>query len=196
MKRRISHIFGEMVKDEVRALAKKFELPVAQSKESFDICFIPGDNYRDFLMRHMPEWCVPGEVVDTEGNSVGEHTGLPFYSIGQRRGFTSNKPIPYYVVGFNKEKNQLVVGNGEDCNRKRFSLHSETFASDRVDFPLKCSVRLRHMGSMNNAILEKKDDAVYVTLDQAQRSISPGQSAVFYDGNTLLGGGVIDNVVV
>ncbi|MDQ3239518.1 MAG: tRNA 2-thiouridine(34) synthase MnmA, partial [bacterium] len=88
---------GGMVKEDTRRLAHEWNLPVATSKESFDICFIPGDNYRDFLQRHMSEHIIPGDTVDTCGEVIGKHSGLPFYAIGQRRGFTTNKIVPYYV---------------------------------------------------------------------------------------------------
>ncbi len=185
---------GEMVKDDVRKLAVDWNLPVATSKESFDICFIPGDNYRDFLMRHMPEYVNPGEVVDTTGEVIGKHEGLPFYSIGQRRGFTTNKIVPYYVIGFIKEKNQLIVGKGGETERAEFTVHSHTFA-DVIDDGAECDVRLRHMGGFNPAVIENRDGTYVVKLKTPQRGITPGQSAVMYKDRVLLGGGVIDSVL-
>jgi tRNA-specific 2-thiouridylase len=186
---------AEYVKDDVRKMAVDWNLPVASSKESFDICFIPGDNYRDFLSRHMPEYLIPGDVVDTTGEVIGKHEGLPFYSVGQRRGFTTNKIVPYYVIGFNKENNQLIVGKSAETERSEFTIHSETFA-DVIEDGLSCDIRLRHMGGFNPAIIEKRDGQYVVKLNTPQRGITPGQSAVFYRDKVLLGGGVIDNVIL
>jgi tRNA-uridine 2-sulfurtransferase len=186
---------GEMVKDDVRKLAVDWKLPVAASKESFDICFIPGDNYRDFLSRHMPEYLIQGDVVDTTGEVIGKHEGLPFYSVGQRRGFTTNKIVPYYVIGFDKEQNRLIVGKSGQTERGEFTIHSETFA-DQITDGLNCDVRLRHMGGFNEATIEIQDGKYIVKLKTPQRGITPGQSAVLYKDKVLLGGGVIDNVMV
>ncbi len=185
---------GNMVKDDVRKLAVDWNLPVASSKESFDICFIPGDNYRDFLMRHMPEYVVPGDVVTVEGEIIGKHNGLPFYAIGQRRGFTTNKVVPYYVVGFNKDLNQLIVGKSGQTDKTSFTVHSSTFA-DEIAVEVDCQVRLRHMGGFNEGKVVKDGDTVRVELATPQRGITPGQSAVFYRDRVLLGGGVIDTVL-
>jgi tRNA-uridine 2-sulfurtransferase len=189
---------GDMVKDDVRKLATDWKLPVASSKESFDICFIPGDNYRDFLARHMPEYIVPGDVITVDGEIVGKHNGLPFYAIGQRRGFTTNKIVPYYVVGFNKDENQLIVGKSGQTDKASFTVHSSTFASDTLNDSLDCQVRLRHMGGFTEGRVVKSKDSENITveLNQPQRGITPGQSAVFYKDRVLLGGGVIDTVLV
>jgi tRNA-specific 2-thiouridylase len=185
---------GSMVKEDTRRLAHEWNLPVASSKESFDICFIPGDNYREFLQRHMSEDIIPGDVVDTHGEVIGQHSGLPFYAVGQRRGFTTNKIVPYYVVGFNKEKNQLIVGKSSETERRAFSLHSTTFASDALSDTFDCLVRLRHMGQFHQATVTRVGETVTIHLSQPQRGISPGQSAVLYSDAFLLGGGVIDTV--
>jgi tRNA-specific 2-thiouridylase len=185
---------GSMVKDDTRRLATLWNLPVASSKESFDICFIPGDNYRDFLQRHMSEHILPGDVIDTQGAVIGRHNGLPFYAVGQRKGFTTNKIVPYYVIGFNKEQNQLVVGKSSETERSYFSLHSTTFAHDLADASFSCLVRLRHMGQLYSGTILKEDSGYRVKFDTPQRGISPGQSAVFYKDSVLLGGGVIDTV--
>jgi len=186
---------AEYVKDNVRQMAKDWNLPVASSKESFDICFIPGDNYRDFLSRHMPEYIIPGEVVNVQGEIIGKHEGLPFYSVGQRRGFTTNKIVPHYVVGFSKELNQLIVGKAGETDRDQFTVHSSTFASEVGD-SVECQVRLRHMGSFCEGRLVREGDVMKVKLETPQRGITPGQSAVFYRDKVLLGGGVIDQVIL
>ncbi len=186
---------GGMVKDEVRKLAVEWKLPVASSKESFDICFIPGDNYRDFLLRHMPEYIIPGEVVDTQGVVIGAHQGLPFYAVGQRRGFTTNKIVPYYVVGFDKERNRLIVGKNSTTERSVFTVHSSTFASETLENEMECQIRLRHMGGFNEGMVLREGDSVTVKLKNSQRGVSPGQSAVFYKERVLLGGGVVDSVL-
>lgn len=187
---------ANMVKDQTRQLAKDWALPVAQSKESFEICFIPTDDHTEFLSRHMDKKLLtPGEVVTEEGEVIGQHRGLPFYSMGQRRGFTSRKPIPYYVVGKNVEKNQLIVGNILTSTRSVFTLERTTWANEQMRFPLQSEVRMRNMGSFDQAVVEQVDDTLRVTLEVAQRGVSPGQSAVFYDRDVVLGGGVIKEVL-
>lgn len=190
-----------MVKEQTRQLAKDWNLPVASSKESFEICFVPTDDHTEFLGRHLEgKYLQPGEVVTVEGEVIGTHRGLPYYSMGQRRGFTSRKPVPYYVVGKNVEKNQLIVGNVLNSTRSIFKLVNVTWANEMIALPLRCEVRLRNMGTFDWCTVtktsgEEPSGGYTVILDKAQRGISPGQSAVFYDRGVILGGGVIDAVM-
>ena len=187
---------ADMVKDQTRQLAKDWNLPVASSKESFEICFIPTDDHTEFLSRHIDSRLIqPGEVVTNEGELVGTHRGLPFYSMGQRRGFVSRKPVPYYVVGKNIERNQLVVANVVNSTRFMFSLEKVTWADEGIELPMRVKVRMRNMGSFDEAsVYMNEAGEVEVCLESGQRGISPGQSAVFYDGDVILGGGVINEV--
>lgn len=190
-----------MVKEQTRQLARDWNLPVASSKESFEICFVPTDDHTEFLGRHLEgKYLQPGEVVTVDGEIIGTHRGLPYYSMGQRRGFTSRKPVPYYVVGKNLEKNQLIVGNVLNSTRSTFKLVNVTWANEMIALPLRCEVRLRNMGTFDwcnvtKLSQEELPGECTVVLDKAQRGISPGQSAVFYDQGVILGGGVIDAVV-
>ena len=190
-----------MVKEQTRQLARDWNLPVASSKESFEICFVPTDDHAEFLGRHLEgKYLQPGEVVTVDGEIIGTHRGLPYYSMGQRRGFTSRKPVPYYVVGKNVEKNQLIVGNVLNSTRSTFKLVNVTWANEMIALPLRCEVRLRNMGTFDWCNVTKSSQQelpgeYIVVLDKAQRGISPGQSAVFYDQGVILGGGVIDAVV-
>lgn len=188
---------ANMTKDQTRQLAKDWNLPVASSKESFEICFVPTDDHTEFLGRHLDQKHIqPGEVVTTDGEVVGWHRGLPFYSMGQRRGFTSRKPVPYYVIGKNVEHNQLIVGNVLNSTRSIFTIDKVTWAAESMPKEFSSKVRLRNMGSFDEAIVEGgNNDEWLVKLSVPQRGISPGQSAVFYDQDVILGGGVINEVI-
>ncbi|GIW59697.1 MAG: hypothetical protein KatS3mg087_0763 [Patescibacteria group bacterium] len=171
-----------MVKEQTRQLAKDWNLPVASSKESFEICFVPTDDHTEFLGRHLEgKYLQQGEVVTVEGEVIGTHRGLPYYSMGQRRGFTSRKPVPYYVVGKNVEKNQLIVGNVLNSTRSIFKLVNVTWANEMIALPLRCEVRLRNMGTFDWCTVTKTSGeepfgGYTVILDKAQRGISPGKA--------------------
>lgn len=193
---------ANMTKDQTRQLAKDWNLPVATSKESFEICFIPTDDHTEFLGRQLDKKHIqPGDVVTEDGEIVGQHRGLPYYSMGQRRGFTSRKPVPYYVIGKNIEKNQLIVGNVLNSTRSTFTLDRVTWATDTVPESFRSKVRMRNMGSFDDATIEgitnKEEGRIdwVVKVDVPQRGIAPGQSAVFYDEDVILGGGVIEQVI-
>lgn len=188
---------ANMTKDQTRQLAKDWNLPVATSKESFEICFIPTDDHTEFLSRHMDQSLIKvGDVVTEDGEVIGTHRGLPFYSMGQRRGFTSRKPIPFYVIGKNVEKNQLIVGNVLKSTRSVFTLERITWADESISLPMKSQVRMRNMGGFDDVeVYMNSEEVVEARVDVLQRGISPGQSAVFYDGDVILGGGVIGEVI-
>ncbi len=200
---RILFPIGDLTKPKVRKLARVKSLPVSDRSESFEVCFIKDKDYRDFLKRHIPRTIKPGEVVNAKGEIIGKHFGLPLYTIGQRKGFKINPKsqipnpnygIPLYVVGKNLEKNQLIVGRGAESERQRFAVSGINWVSGRVpEGEVVCQVRVRYQGELLSAKLKMKSEKLAdVELDEPTRGITPGQSAVFYAGDTVLGGGIIE----
>jgi len=204
---------GDYQKKEVVALAKKWQLPVATRPESQEICFLPEDDYRPFLKRHISSKIIPGEVVNIKGKMIGRHEGLPLYTIGQRHGFvirTKNiehrtKEIipPFYVIEKNVKKNQLIVGFGKETERKEFLVkdvnwidpnyplsNSERIPhSGLINYPL--FVKIRHQGGLLKAKVLVQKAKLRVILNEPERGIAPGQAAVFCQGEEVLGGGII-----
>jgi len=216
--RQLAHILfpvGEYTKTEVREMAKKWSLAVAERPESQEICFFPESDYRPFLQRQIPEKIVPGEVVDTKGRVIGKHFGLPLYTIGQRHGFKINvksqtrlpdgqvsnvKAIPpFYVIGKDIKKNQLIVGFGKEAEKKEFLVEKVNWIEP--GFRLQVSgfrffVRIRHQGELLNCQIVKLSNCqIKVILKEPYRGIAPGQAAVFYRKLKVVfevvGGGII-----
>ncbi len=182
-KNKILFPLGDLKKEEVRLVAKKQNLPTALTSESQEICFVGNDMY-NFLSRHLSSF--PGKVVDSKGVVIGTHDGLFHYTIGQRKkiGLPGG---PYYVLEKDKEKNNLVVTRNEkDLFRKEVVLRDMNFLKD-VSFPLKIRAKIRYRGELKEATL-KKEKLIFLS---PQRAITPGQSAVFYSGRELVGGGTI-----
>lgn len=201
---------AEMTKDQVRQEAKKRQIHTSDKKDSVGICFIGDIDVRKFLKDELGE--NPGEVVDVDGNVIGSHRGLWFYTIGQRGGFTVNQTSlvkltdgsqitkhnipPFFVISKNVDKNQLIVGFGKQTLRDTFSVKDTNWFVDPAKIDQKLSVRIRHTGNLLSCTIENVSDQITVHLDQPEKGIAEGQSAVFYlqkDKNTTicLGGGVI-----
>jgi tRNA-specific 2-thiouridylase len=189
---RVMFPVGNYQKTQVIQMAQKWRLPVAKRPESQEICFFPEKDYRPFLKRQIKEKIVPGEVVDTEGKVIGKHQGLPLYTLGQRHGFrvTDKKVIgPLYVIDKKIKKNQLVVGFGKEAEKKEFWVKKVNWIhpEKNVKKSLKCKVRIRHQGDFLGCKVRGEE----VILDESERGVAPGQAAVFYQGEEVLGGGVI-----
>jgi len=184
---------GEYTKDEVRKLAKKFGLPTAEKEESMGICFIGEVSMRDFLKGKVK--ASPGKIINTQGEVVGKHTGLPFYTIGERGvGLDKSAGRPYFVVGKNIKKNQLVVGfeNDPAMFKKEVLVKSVNWISGQTPkFPLKCQVRMRHRQPLVNCILHANGRDVLINFNKPERAVTPGQFAVFFKNNECLGGGAV-----
>jgi len=194
---------GKFIKEETRALAKKWNLPVHEKKESQEICFIQEKDYRDFLKKNISEdYFKEGNVVDLKGKIVGKHSGLINYTIGQRKGIEQDKSgkvddaKPMYAVGFNVEKNQLIVGEDKDIYKDEMIvsdlswIDSENKKLAMAGKQLSVKIRYRHP-AVDCTIRSSDNDQMTVKFSQPQRAITPGQSAVFYMGDEVLGGGII-----
>jgi len=192
---RVMFPVGNYQKTEVIKMARKWKLPVAERPESQEICFYPEDDYRPFLKRQIKGKIVPGKVVDIKDKVIGEHQGLPLYTVGQRHGFkiTDKKVIgPLYVIDKKIKKNQLVVGFGKEVEKKEFGVKEVNWISGKTPKKeIKCQVRIRHQGELLGCRVKGIGLRVKVVLDEPERGVAPGQAAVFYQKEEVLGGGLI-----
>jgi tRNA-uridine 2-sulfurtransferase len=183
---------GEYTKPEVRALAAERGLPSASRADSQDLCFVLDGDYRRFLGEHAGETIAEGPIVDAAGRELGRHRGLPFYTIGQRSGLGIAAAEPLYVLRLDVDRNALVVGTREQLGR-------QTFRAGRVNWiageppaaVFRAEVQIRYRAQPAQASVTVADDGAEVELDVPLRDVSPGQAAVFYDGDRCLGGGLI-----
>ncbi len=187
---------GEYQKEEVRRVALEVGLRVHDKPESQEICFISDNSYHSFLLERLKERIQEGPIIDLEGNALGKHKGIPFYTIGQRRGLRLAKGKPLYVIGIDYPKNALLVGEEKDVYRKDFLVHSPNWIrSEKVDFPISCEVKIRYNHPGAEAMLHSmEENQIEVHFKTPQKAITPGQAAVFYDGDFVLGGGWIKEV--
>ncbi|MCX5712008.1 MAG: tRNA 2-thiouridine(34) synthase MnmA, partial [Candidatus Omnitrophica bacterium] len=182
-------------KDQVRQLAKNYGLAVAEKPGSQEICFIPGNNYRDFLKNYAGIENKPGNIVDSRGNILGQHKGIPFYTIGQREGLGIARGYPIYIIGINPRTNKIIVGPKEEAFKREFLLKQ----FHRLTGPLKnriaLNVKIRYNCNETPADILPQRNKIRVRFKNPQFSITPGQSAVFYKGDQVIGGGIIDKVI-
>lgn len=182
-------------KDEVRKIAADNNLRVAHKPDSEDICFITNGNYKDFLEKNSSLKPNVGNIVTKTGEILGKHKGLYNYTIGQRKGLGISYSEPLFVVGFNKEKNELIVGTKSDLYKNEILVRDFNLQVNMNLNNAKVSVKTRYSANNSMATISKivKDNKEYikVTFDEPELRATPGQSAVFYDGDILLGGGII-----
>jgi len=184
---------GEYRKEEVRQLASDFKLPVADRGDSQDLCFLGNGDYRDFLTRHSNGITTEGEIINLQGDYLGQHSGLAMYTIGQRRGLGISSAVPLYVLEKDLEKNSLVVGTKNQRLKDRLWAENVNWVSisPRRE-PIHASVKIRYKSMEEHArIIPTAADKVEVTFENPIPDITPGQAAVFYDGEYCLGGGII-----
>lgn len=184
---------GEYTKPQVREIAESIGLEVAHKSDSQDICFIPDGDYRAFLDRIVPVKDKKGAFVLSDGTVLGRHNGQRCYTIGQRKGLGIAYKEPLYVIGRDMEKNNVILGRNDELFTTRFTVRNANFSA--CDFPesdLECEVRIRYRAPFVKCRLSPLGDGrLLAETSEAVRAVTPGQSAVFYDGETLLGGGVI-----
>jgi tRNA-specific 2-thiouridylase len=185
---------GYLTKQKTREIATELGLPVATKRESQEICFIPDNNYPQFLKGYIPEAAKPGPILNKEGKVIGTHRGILFYTIGQRKGLNIASPEPLYVLAIDEERNALIVGHKEELLRKGLIASEVNFiAIDKLDKPLKIKAKIRYRAPEASAILSPvSNNRVKVEFEQPQKAIAPGQAVVFYKNNIVLGGGTIE----
>lgn len=189
---------GELAKEEVRALARRLNLPVAEKPESMELCFVPNGSYVQFIHAYSSERAIPlqkddGEIVDESGAVVGHHNGVHNFTIGQRKGlgFAAGKPL--YVISLDRENNRVVVGDDDSLRTSKCEIENVNWVSCEMPAqPVPAKVKIRHKHEPAGATVEPfGSNAACIQFDVPQRAITPGQAAVFYDGDRVLGGGWI-----
>jgi tRNA-specific 2-thiouridylase len=189
---------GELTKEEVRALARRANLPVAEKPESMELCFVPTGNYVQFIRAYSQERGISlqngeGEIVNESGDVIARHDGVHNFTIGQRKGlgFAAGKPL--YVLSIDPEKNRVVVGEDNALRATAFEIEDVNWVScEKPSAPVRAFVKIRHKHAPASAVVEAlAANRARITFDAPQRAITPGQAAVFYDGEIVLGGGWI-----
>jgi len=179
---------GELTKVETRKLAEKYGLKTAHKTESQDICFVTATT-NEFLSDRVE--AKHGKIVDTSGKILGEHTGLPFYTIGQRKGLGGGFEEPMYVVGLNLAQNELMVGGEEELYDDEMTVACISWTSVAPKFPANFEVKIRYNSEADLAVITQDGDVLKVKFGSPQRAITPGQTAVFYQRDEVIGGGII-----
>jgi len=184
---------GDMTKDEVRDKAKSLGLPNADREESQEVCFIPGDDYRAFLRQEWPELAEPGEFVDTDGNVLGEHEGIAFYTIGQRRGLgVASADGRLYVIKRDTLTRRITLGDAAALECSGATLGEVCYVSENPPAsPFEADVKIRYRTPPVKARVVPSGQSARVEFAKPVSGVSPGQSAVFYQGDRVLGGGII-----
>lgn len=179
-------------KSEIRKIASKYNLPVANKPDSEDICFIPEGNYKKFLEENSDIKEKVGNIVDKNGKILGKHTGLYKYTVGQRKGLGISFSVPLFVLGFNASKNEVIVGEEQDLYTKEFLVNelNMIFEEKFVD-GMEVYIKTRYTANASLGKIFKDKNQMKVIFDVPQKAVTPGQSAVFYDGDIVIGGGKI-----
>ncbi len=180
-------------KDEIRKIAREHNLKTANKPDSEDICFVPDGNYKRFLEENSEIKPKKGNIVHVNGTVLGKHNGLYNYTIGQRKGLGISYKEPLFVVGFNKEKNEVIVGEKEYIYKKEMIVKDiNLLLIDSLEGPMKVSVKTRYSSVEEDATVEMIDaNTIKVVFENPVARITPGQSAVFYLGDIVVGGGKI-----
>ena len=185
---------GNMTKKEVRELAEELGFVNARKHDSQDICFIPDGDYVSFIERFTGETAKSGNFIDMQGNVLGKHDGIIKYTIGQRKGLGIAFGEPMYVCEKNALDNTVTLArNSELFKRELVASKINLIACDRLDSPIKIKAKIRYNQPEQPAtVVQTGDDSIYVKFDEPQRAITRGQSVVLYDGDVVVGGGIID----
>ena len=182
-------------KNEIKDIAKKLGLSVADKEESQDICFVAKKDYPAFIIERIKYGNIsPGLIMDMHNNIIGEHKGFPFYTIGQRKGLGISYTEPLYVVSINTEKNQIVAGTKSDLKARALIAGDLNFLIEEIsEESLSAKIRYNHKAA--KCVLKLIDDKCIVKFDEFQEAITPGQSVVFYSDDVVVGGGIIEKVI-
>lgn len=179
-------------KEEIRDIAKDNKIKVAEKSDSQEICFIQDNDYGSFLEKKITNRIKRGNIVLTNGLTIGEHKGLIYYTIGQRKGLGISYKEPLYVIKLNKTKNELIVGTEKELYQNRLYTNKVNFLIDFEKWPEEIYAKIRYRAKIAKAKVKKQDSNLEVIFDEPQRAITAGQSVVFYDEDDIvLGGGKI-----
>lgn len=185
---------GEHLKERIRLMAEEFGLPVHKRPDSQDLCFLAGEDYRDFIRRNAPEMLSPGEIIARDGKRLGRHHGLANYTIGQRKGLGVQSHAPLYVLGKDAQSNTLLVGEQHELGADTLVAREINWVAGQAPAkPFHAMVKIRYTARPAMAEVTPIEDGAQARVRFAlpQRDITPGQAAVFYDGETVVGGGMI-----
>ena len=184
---------GDYSKPEIRAIAEKYGLPTASRKDSQDLCFLAGEDYRNFLERNAADMLVPGQIMTRDGKILGEHNGLANYTIGQRKGLGVASLVPLYVLGKNAITNSLVVGTQEELGSRELIARDVNWMSGEAPVePFRAEVKIRYTAKEARAwVTPLKNGKAKVQFDEPQRDITAGQAVVFFQEDAMIGGGII-----
>jgi len=191
---------GEIIKPQVRELARELGLPVAEKPDSQEICFVPNGDYAGFIDAYFRERGVApqptrGEIVDTSGRAIGQHAGVHHFTVGQRRGLGIAAREPLYVISTEPASQRVVVGRNEELLRARLTARDVNWISitpPSASLRAQVKIRNKHVAAAATIYPSADPSRVEVHFDEPQRAVTPGQGAVFYDGDLVLGGGWIE----
>lgn len=180
-------------KDEIRKIASDNNLKVANKPDSEDICFVPDGNYKKFLENNSEIKPKSGNIVNLKGEVLGEHTGLYNYTIGQRKGLGISNKVPLFVLGFNSTKNEVIVGEEKELYKDELEvIDINLLLVERIDNWMDVEVKTRYSSKQAKAkIIQTDENKIKIKFEEPQRALTPGQSAVFYIGDIVVGGGKI-----
>jgi tRNA-specific 2-thiouridylase len=188
----VSFPIGEYTKDQVRELAQQFGLPVAGKRESQDLCFLKDGDYRRFVHEHRSQVVTPGPILDEAGLELGRHDGLVNYTIGQRKGLGIAAAEPLFVLNKDAARNALIVGLRDSLGRRELAATGVNWIGARPHAPVHAQVKIRYKATPIEAVvIPTSEDTTTVHFDEPVYGVTPGQAAVFFDGEVCLGGGLI-----
>ena len=181
-------------KEEIREIAREHDLKIAIKPDSEDICFIPDGNYKKFLETNSYLKPKEGNIVNSKGEVLGKHKGLYYYTIGQRKGLGISHPTPLFVLGFNPAKNEVIVGEEKELYKNEVLVEDiNLLLVDEIPEWMEVEVKTRYSTKRAKAKIKQEGDKIRIQFEEPQRAITPGQSAVFYLGDYVVGGGKIQN---
>ncbi len=187
---------GGYTKDKVREIAESLGLIIHDKPDSEEICFIPDDNHGKFIKEREPDRVLPGNFVDIEGNILGQHQGIVYYTIGQRKGLGISLGRKMYVQGIDPDKNEVILGDEGGIYKSRLFASDLNFIPfDNLTEEMAVTAKIRYGMKEAKAIIKPYDEGVIVEFDEPQRAITKSQAVVFYDGDIVIGGGLIKEIL-
>ena len=184
-----------MVKDDVRNICDKAGFSISRKKESMEICFIPNDDYKSFLIDNFAEFRTIGSgdiVLNTGEKQKNKHEGYPFYTIGQRKGLGGGYPTPMFVSAIDKENNKVIISERKGLDQKIVLVQNLNWLKDEITNELRCTAKIRYNSPDQPCIARRTgEDSLELIFDEDVFAVTPGQSAVIYDSDYIIGGGII-----